>query len=61
MIHAIRSVAAMVVLRVCAKTGMTVPFAKIIEGVLTILLIGYFFLMLTQWQDNVQKENEASG
>ena len=47
-------VAAMVVLRVM---GESVPYSKLIEGVLTVALIGYFFLLLTKWQENVQAGN----
>ena len=47
-------VAAMVVLRVM---GESVPYSKPIEGVLTVALIGYFFLLLTKWQENVQAGN----
>mmetsp|Transcript_5360 Transcript_5360/g.9104 ORF Transcript_5360/g.9104 Transcript_5360/m.9104 type:complete len:148 (+) Transcript_5360:76-519(+) len=45
---------AMVALRVM---GDSVPYAKLIEGVLTVVLIGYFFLLLTKWQENVQAGN----
>ena len=47
-------VAAMVTLRVM---GESVPYSKLIEGVLTVALIGYFFLLLTKWQENVQAGN----
>ena len=36
--------------------GKSIPYGKVIEGVLTVFLIGYFFIMLTNWQDKVQND-----
>jgi len=37
-----------------------VPHVKVIQSIVQVLMVGYFFLLLLSWQDKQQERNEAA-